>query len=783
MDARTLKSLEWDRVLALLSLCAQTDEGKGRSGALVPDTKEAAVRRRHGRVEACRQGELLSGRLTLEGYRRLPTRVPPGLAFSLETLRGLRQALRASARAFAWVEDPAADKAPLRGDFPEPSLWRPVLALLEKTLDDRGEVADDASPRLRAIRREREAARGQVLARMESLVERLGGFILRDTAYTVRNGRLVLPVQSSFKGQVKGILHDTSSTGATSYIEPMEVVDLNNRLTALDGEEQEEIHRILVEVSSAVAGASDALEALFEAVEALDVDLAAARFASRYEGVLPILSPEGGLELRQARHPLLLPELNDLRQEAWGEPPRSQAVPLDLSLSLEGTRTLVVSGPNAGGKSVALKTVGLLAAMHQAGLPIPAVEGTALPVFRQIHATVGDTQSILDDLSTFSARMAALRQALGGLTEPFLFILDELGSGTDPQEGAALGEAILLHLHHRRGFTLASTHFEALKTRALVTPGMANAGMEFAEGDRRPTFRLRMGQVGSSRALDIAERSGIPAPILERARSLLPEGSRHLREVLEALEAEAQAHRRARKELEERMRSLQAQSARREKALKALEAERKRFVETLPQRFADAEAQFLAELKAEVNRQSVHRVARKVLPRLVEEAAEKAGLPPAAAPAVLPAPGSRVRVRGLSVDARVCEVDAASGRLLLDVNGKTLQVGVGDVEILSETDAPLPQRGGGVEFQGRDAGWEINLLGRTAAEAEAELEPFVERAACAGLSEVRIIHGVGTGRLRAAVREWLRRCPHAASWEEAPPQAGGAGVTLVRLKT
>ncbi|MGC8762251.1 MAG: endonuclease MutS2 [Acidobacteriota bacterium] len=782
MDARTLKSLEWDRVLALLSLCAQTDEGKGRAGALVPETEEEAVRRRHGRVEACRRGEALSGRLSLEGYRRLPTRVPPGVAFPLETLRGLREALRACARAFAWVEDPAADKEALRGDFPGPALWRPVLALLERTLDDRGEVADDASPRLRALRREREAARGQVLSRMESLVERLGGSILRDTAYTVRNGRLVLPVQSSFKGQVKGILHDTSSTGATSYIEPLEVVDLNNRLAALEGEEREEIHRILVEVSASVSAASEALEALFQAVEALDVDLAAARLASRYGGVLPVLSGDGRVELRQARHPLLLPELNEIRREAWGEAPRSQAVPLDLSLSLEGTRTLVVSGPNAGGKSVALKTAGLLAALHQAGIPIPAAEGTALPVFRQIHATVGDTQSILDDLSTFSARMAALREALSNLAEPFLFILDELGSGTDPQEGAALGEAILLHLHGRRGFTLASTHFEALKTRALVTPGMANAGMEFAEGDRRPTFRLRMGQVGSSRALDIAERSGIPAAILERARSLLPEGSRHLREVLEALEAEAEAHRRARAELEEKAKALKAEAARREKALQALEAERRRFVEGLPHRLAEAEARFLAELKAEVNRQSVHRVARKVLPRLVEEEAAAAGLPPAAAPTVLPAPGSLVKVLGLSVTARVTEADAASGRLLLDLDGKTLQVGVGDVEILPESAAPVPRKGGGVDFQGRDAGWEINLLGRTAAEAEAELEPFVDRAASAGLSEIRIIHGIGTGRLRAAVREWLRRCPHAASWEEAPPQAGGAGVTVVRLK-
>ncbi|MEW5763553.1 MAG: endonuclease MutS2 [Acidobacteriota bacterium] len=785
MDVRTLRSLEWDRVLALLSLCAQTEEGKARAGTRLPGGDANEVMDRHARVEACMRGESLSGALSLEGYRRPPSRVPKGLAFPLEVLRTQRDALRVASRAEAWILDPASPKEVIRRSFPAGEGWRPLLGLLERTLDERGDVADGASQRMRSIRREREAARGQVLSRMESLVDRLGSSVLREATYTVRNGRLVLPVQTSFKGQVKGILHDTSSTGATAYIEPFEVVDLNNRLTALDAEEREEIHRILVEVSGLLSAAADTLEAVYEAVERLDEDLACARLGRRYSGILPQVTEEGDLVLVSARHPLLAPELNDLRAEAWGESPRGPAVPLDLSLHLSGTRSLVVSGPNAGGKSVALKTVGLLCLMHQSGIPIPASEGTRLPVLPCIHATVGDTQSILDDLSTFSARMVALRDALVGISEPFLFILDELGSGTDPAEGSALGEAILLHLHEKRGFTLASTHFESLKMRALVTDGMGNAGMEFAEGDRAPTFRLRMGQVGASRALEIAERSGVPAGILARARTLLPEGEKHLRDVMAALEAEAEALAAARKDLEARRSEAEAAAAAKERAARALDAERRRFVESLPALLKEAETRFVEALKPEVNKQAVRRVAPKAAVKVAEEAGKSLGLDTSPSPPrILPAPGDLVRVLGLGFTGRVMEADPSSGRVLIEVEGKTLQVGASDVEVLENPpEGKRRGRGLGTEYGGADARWEIHLLGRTAAEAEAELEPFLDRAVAAGLSEVRIIHGIGTGRLRAAVREWLKRCPYAASWEEPPPSGGGAGVTLVRLRT
>ncbi len=783
MDVRTLRALEWDRVLALLSLCATTAEGKARAGTLLPGIDLQTVRRRHARVSECLAGESLSGRLSLEGYARTPTSLPAGLAFPIETFRQLRQNLRVRSSALAWLRDPSAPKPVLSQDFSGSHVLDRLTGSLERLLDERGEVADTASDRLRGIRRERERARGQVLARMEALSSTLGTGILREASYTVRNGRLVLPVQSSRRSDVKGILHDTSSTGATAFIEPLEVVDLNNRLTALDAEEREEIQRLLLEATGSVSACSPELEGAFEAIELLDLDLACARIGKACRGILPLLDDSGKMDLRAGRHPLLDAGLSGLRREAWGEAGARSAVPLDMALALDGTRTLVISGPNAGGKSVALKTIGLLCAMHQAGIPIPAAEGTRLPVFHFFHATVGDSQSILDSLSTFSARMAAIRDALRDLEEPFLVLLDEVGSGTDPAEGAALGEAILLHMHALQGFTLCSTHYEGVKARALVTEGMGNAGMEFEEATGRPTYRLTMGQVGASRALEIAERSGLPASILEEARALLPDGEKHLREVLKALEGEIAAHERESGRLE--LKAAELETARREleAARRSAESDRAHLLATLPERAAAWEAAFLEHLKADVNRQSVKKVSRKAVEKVAEQVAAELGvIPPVTRAAMtLPERGDRVRVRGFGVEGTVAEVDGGSGRIVIDCDGKTLAVGLADVDLLPPGATPRSKRSV-VGAPAPDASWEINLIGQTVAEAEAVLEPFLDRAVLAGLGEVRIIHGIGTGRLKTAVRALLKHSPHVVTFEDAPQAGGGAGVTLASLK-
>jgi DNA mismatch repair protein MutS2 len=379
--------------------------------------------------------------------------------------------------------------------------------------------------------------------------------------------------------------------------------------------------------------------------------------------------------------------------------------------------------------------------------------------------------------------MVALRDAMNALEEPCLFILDELGSGTDPSEGAALGEAILLDLHERRGFTLCSTHYEPLKARALVTEGMGNAGMEFAEEDRTPTYRLKMGQVGTSRALEIAERSGLPPGLLRTARALLPEGEKHLRDVLSALEEEIVRHETIRAELKAGIEEENAARARMAEALAALEEEKRRFVESLPSKLEDLQERFIADLKSEVNRQSVKRVASKARTRTAKEASTSLGLTaPVEAAHVLPEVGARIRIPGMGITGDVLSVDKGSGRITVDCNGKTLHVGAGDVQVV-EGGLPGPaRRGGGIDRGPVDASWEINLIGQTVAEAEASLVPFLDRAAMAGLRQVRIIHGIGTGRLKAAVRDLARHSPLVAAWEDAPPSGGGPGATIVSLK-
>jgi len=781
MDVRTLKSLEWDRVLVLLSLCAETVEGKMRIRTLEPERTADLVRARHGRVRECMRGEKLCGRLSLQGYGRVESRVPKGIAFPIEVLRKLLSSLRTWSSAIEWLRDESAPKSVLLEGLPDVSAVDGVFRLLNTVLDERGEVADRASDRLRRIRRERERARESVLKRMEFLSKNLGDNILRENTCTVRGGRLVLPVRSSFKGEVKGILHDTSSSGGTSFIEPMEVVDLNNRLTALDAEEREEIKRIMVEASATISSVSEELEATFDFIEKLDVDLACARFGAMCRGSLPDLDENGELLLKGARHPLLDSALHGLREKAWGEEPKGPVVPLDISLSLAGTRTLVVSGPNAGGKSVALKTVGLICLMSQAGIPCPVEEGTRLPVFPCVHATIGDSQSILDDLSTFSARMADLREALAELEEPFLFILDELGSGTDPAEGAALARAILEKLHESRGITLSSTHYEALKALALVTPNMGNASMAFEEEQMAPTYRLQWGAIGSSRAIEIAERSGLPAELLAAARSYLPEGEKRLKNVLEALEEEIVNHETLRSDLEVRNAALETAQRDLEEKKALLLEEKKKFIDSLPERLRKMKEEFIGKLREETSRRAARKAAAKVAAKVVEEVVEELELPKAPTGGKrIPAPGDWVTVMGMGVRGEVTAVDPGTGMVTLDCGGKTLSIGAGDV-LACEPPGDASTVGRGVEAGPVDAGPEINLIGMRVAEAEMELEPFVDRALMAGLSRLRVIHGIGTGRLRMAVREWAKRSQAVSGLKDAEPSEGGAGATIFLL--
>jgi DNA mismatch repair protein MutS2 len=785
MDERTLKALEWDRVLMLLSLCASTDEGRRLAAGLIPALEPKSVSLRQQRVKEFAEGETLCGRLSLEGYRRSETKAPEGVSLPVETLRNLRTNLRIYRAVLAWLQDPSCDRPALRQVAPSYAEAASLGALLERVFDDKGEIRDGASPELQRLRNEREGARSRVFSMMEEMAAKLGSAVLRQESCTVRNGRLVLSVQASRKSEVKGILHDSSSTGATAFIEPLEAVELNNRLSDLDALEREEIERILLEVSAKASASSAALEAIQTAIEEMDLIAACARFGRAVAGRFPESDSSGAIfKIVEGRHPLLDPRLNGLRARAWGEAERQNTVPLNLEMAYGKVRTLVVSGPNAGGKSVALKTAGLLCAMSQAGIPVPVAEGSVFPLFAFFYASVGDSQSILDSLSTFSARMVHLKEAIRDLGEPFLAILDELGSGTDPVEGAALGEAILAYLHGRRGYILCSTHQEALKARAWITPGMGNGCMEFSEGDLRPTFRLIMGRAGQSRALETAEAAGLPAEILAAARASMPKEERRLKEVIEALEAEKAALGAERAMAAEAQEAARGWQERLKGEMALVQEARKRFAEEeLPRRIRKAEELFLGELKSEASRQAVRRVAKREAPRVIESAAREAGVAVSGARvwSAMPDKGDWVLVRAYGLKGKVTAVDPATMKLRVDVDGKTLQVGAADVEPISAGASGVPSHGG-FAVNAKAASSEINLIGQTVEEAVQALDSFLDRATMESLGHVRVIHGIGTGRLRTGIHAYLKKSPYVKSYEEAPPSMGGAGATLVTLR-
>jgi len=785
MDSRSLTALEWPRLLTLLSLCATSDEGRKLALSVKPETDARKLDILHRKVSEWVSAERLQGKISFEGYRRVSVEAPKGAFLPIETFRSLRRNLSLWIRLGSWLRDREVPKESLLASYFEDTRLEEAFRILGRTFDERGEVADGASPELFRLRRERDKAferAGEVLRR---IMEKAGPASFSQSNPTVINGRLVLPVHAAKKGLVGGIQQDTSSTGATVYMEPFEAVELNNSLADFEAREREEINRILTALSEKIGEAADAFTGLFETIEFFDLILARARLGAMFRGIFPLIPEDGDrISLKGACHPLLHPALNPLRQEAWGEKPRHDVVPLDLDLDLKKTKTLVLSGPNGGGKTVALKTLGLLSVMNQSGIPLPAEEGTAIPVFASLLALIGDPQSIADDASTFTARMGHLAEGMKKVKEPFLCLLDELASGTDPLEGAAIGKEILAWFHARKGFLITTTHDETVKAFALTASGIDNAAFGFSEKAHKPTYRLKMGVIGRSRAIEMAGSAGIPEEIIVRARAELPEEGVKVSRLLDDLEKVLLLAEKERAKAVEERKSLEAAVKKKEEEAARLEEEKKKLLRSLPQRLSEWREEFLGNLKTEVNRQKVRQVARKSVEKVAEKAAGELGLeaPKQALSAfAFPPAGTWVKVHPFGFEGRIVRVEEGSGKIFLERDGKEIVVGAGDIEVTGES-VPGQARRFMPAPEARESSREINLIGRTVFEAEGELELFMDKAFLDGCSEVRIIHGIGTGKLRQAVRQMLKADKRVLSFSEAPPRSGGAGATIAVLK-
>jgi DNA mismatch repair protein MutS2 len=795
--------VEWDQVRALLARETSTPMGRELALALWPQAELAAIR---AVLEATAEARAALGPSGPPPWEAIPdvrptleaVRIPGSVAEAAE-LAALIPLLDAAGRLRAYgrgIQPVAPALAAAFAAFPH---LKPLADLLRRCLDDDGGVRDEASAALRRMRQRIRDLRRDLVKTLEGYFQAAGAeHTFQERYVTVRHGRYVLPIRTEAKGRLRGIVHDRSQSGATLFVEPEGVVEANNELVQASREEEGEVLRVLAELTDAVRAVLPELDALVAGIARLDLTFARAQLAERMDAAAPSVGDTREVYLAGARNPLLL-------AQSWQSPERP-VVPMDLFLD-HSRPLLVITGPNAGGKTVALKTLGLLALMAQSGCHVPAKDGARLPVFSQVFAIVGDDQSVAENLSTFSAFVKQLRLVLEGMDDRSLVLLDELGAGTDPDDGAALAQAVLESLAESGALCAASTHLEPLKAFASAFPKARNASVEFDPERLEPTFRLVYDRPGQSYALSIGARLGLPRALIERAHAHRSTQQKQLQELLARLDDRDRREAEHSALLERR----EAESAGLlSRAQAELEAARKSARETVAK--AKAEAQrLLADVRRVVNEEwerlrkgqktrAELEDSRKKLRETERGADTVAGEPVPALedrPAVA---GDRVEVSHLGLKGEVVSVDGQSATVL--AGAVTVKVPLQALRVIGTgilpphpTLSPKGERdressGERVRVRGESritvptrtaVPVEMHLIGRTTDEARDLLEKYLDDAFLAGLGSVRIIHGKGTGALRRAVEEVLSAHPLVAEHRPGSPQEGGAGATVAVL--
>ena len=806
MNPHALQVIEFPAALDLVADRASSALGAERLRSFTPKPEKDWLDREHSRVAVARA--LLDDE---PGWspQPVPDVRPPlarlrveGASLSAADLLALGQLLRSSRLT---VDSLRGDRIPA---LSRALLARELEALLvsaadEKrigtAIDDDGNVRDDASPLLRRIRRELRGSQGELVKLLERIVARLDSHHqVPDMSVTVRNGRFVIPVRRDARAVIGGIVHDTSSTGSTLFVEPPAAVEAGNRIRELEVDEVREIDRILAELSESLRPSRDAIASTLDALVELDTLYARARFAVEFNcGTIETGAATDGFIVINGRHPLLL---------AQG----IAVVPFDLTLD-PGERTLLISGPNTGGKTVLLKSLGLFAAMAQSGIPVPVGKGSRLAIFDEVFADVGDEQSISSSLSTFSAHIRNLAEVLRSATASSLVLIDELGSGTDPVEGAALGGAILESLTRRGSLSVATTHLGALKELASEVPGVINASLQFDAVALAPTYRLVKGIPGRSYGISIARRLKLPDDVLASAEGRLPKGERDVNALLAELEAREQRLSETEREVAtigEDVRARAKRVAERERAAKDRERNTERDARREARRVLldarDKVEQTIRDLRdasreasEEAAREEAAREARRRMEQLAaDEAAAISGLDEAAS-----AESARLKGRGYEpaipagapVEGDLVSVPSLGGRTarLMEFRGDDAVVALGSVKLTlprsSLQRAAAPESGDRVQVAVRgeipelSVSSEIDLRGMRAGEIEDIVMHAVDAAVGADLKTLRFIHGKGTGALRERVTEMLRKESRVTGFRLGAWNEGGAGVTVAEL--
>lgn len=796
MNQKALKTLEYEKIINQLTEYAASAPGKLLCRDLQPSSDYSEILQAQTETSDAVTRVRFKGNLSLSGVRDIRDslkRLEIGSALSIIELLSVSSLLTAAARAKAYGRHEESE------EFPDDSLdamfraiepLTPVNAEIKRCILSEDEISDDASPGLHRVRRSMKGINDRIHTQLNSILNSSRSY-LQDAVITMRDGRYCLPVKAEYKGQVNGMVHDQSATGSTLFIEPMAIIQLNNELRTLEIQEQKEIEAVLADLSNQLAPYTEVLADNQAILTKLDFIFAKASLSRHYQCSEPKFNQEGRIRIKDGRHPLL-----DSRK----------VVPITIWLG-DQFDLLIVTGPNTGGKTVSLKTVGLFTLMGQAGLHIPAFEGSELSVFDEVFADIGDEQSIEQSLSTFSAHMTNIIHILGKADSRSLCLFDELCSGTDPTEGASLAIAILNFLHNMKCRVMATTHYSELKIYALSTPGVENACCEFDVQSLQPTYRLLIGIPGKSNAFAISKRLGLPDYIIEDAKNHIEKEDETFEDVISHLEE-------SRLTIEKEQQEIQSYKAEIARLKSRLEQKEERFDERRDKmiRSANEEAQRILREAKETADQTIKNINKLAASSGVDTRALEAertrlrdnlkkvesGLSlkqetkphKAINPKTLKI-GDGVRVLSMNLKGTVSTLPDAKGNLFVQMGILRSQVNISDLELIPENSVSGPglegkRKGSGSSgikmSKSSSVSTEINLLGMTVDEAISHLDKYLDDAYIAHLSQVRVVHGKGTGALRAGIHKHLKKLKHVKEFHLAEYGEGDAGVTIVVFK-
>lgn len=791
MNEKALKTLEYYKIIDMLEAFATSSIGKNKCRQLRPldnlteiETMQQETADALSRIY--QKGSLSFSRV--KDVRGSLKRLEVGSTLGIGELLAIRSLLENASRAKAYsrqeTENEHTDSLDNMFELIEP--LSPLATEIGRCILSEDEISDDASTGLRQVRRSMKLTNDKIHTQLSSFVSGNSRTYLQDAVVTMRNGRYCIPVKAEYKSQVPGMIHDQSSTGSTIFVEPMTIVRLNNEMRELEIQEQKEIEMILSNLSQLAAENLDAIFDDVKLLSELDFIFARAQLAKSQNATEPRFNRDRIIDIKKARHPLI---------------DKHKVVPIDIRIG-ETFDLLIVTGPNTGGKTVSLKTVGLLTLMGQSGLHIPAFDNSRLSVFREVYADIGDEQSIEQSLSTFSSHMTNVVRFMETADSDSLVLFDELGAGTDPTEGAALAIAILSTLHERGIRAMATTHYSELKVYALSTPGVENASCEFDVETLRPTYRLLIGVPGKSNAFAISQKLGLPLSIIERAKEQISQEDETFEDVLSNLEESRKTIESEREELlsyKEEIKTLKEQleakqdklDQRKERIIAEANEEAHRILREAKD-YADQTMRIFNKAGKDSMSAKELEKHRSDLRKKMDKAGKKVALktPQKQKSTLRPQDlslGDSVKVMSLNVKGTVSSKPDSKGMLFVQMGILRSKVHISDLQLIDEpviTGPALSRTGAGKIKMNKSASvrTEINLLGKTVDEAVSELDKYLDDAYLAHLSSVRIVHGKGTGALRKGVHNYLKRLKYVQDFHLAEFGEGDAGVTIVEFK-